>query len=127
MSGKLVNTNARKKEDEEGQKFTMVYGGVTITVEEDNIVGFSYIEKANEKNSKFKILVNGMVRFSNTSPRQGKEEHCRVVDTGMYAKWLQIRFCKAEYVQRRVCALSIYKFLAPTPIYMLSFALVVFT
>ena len=45
MSGKLVYTNARKKEDEEGQKFTMVYGGVTITVEEDNMVGFSYIEK----------------------------------------------------------------------------------
>ena len=42
--------------------------------------------RKNEKNSKFKILVNGMVRFSNTSPRQGKEEHCRVVD--MFAQKL---------------------------------------
>ena len=70
-----------------------------IRVEENNQVSFSYYEKptvtnvmvqrrsAMEENNKIQILVNDMVRrLANTDPRQGKEEHCRVVD--MFAQKL---------------------------------------
>ena len=67
--------------------------------EENNLVSFTYYEKptatnvivqlksAKEEKSRIQIRSNHMRRrISNTIPRQGKEEHVRVVD--MFAKKL---------------------------------------
>ena len=83
-------------EGEEGWLPTL---DLKIRTEENNLVSFTYYEKptvtnvmvqlrsAMEENSRIQILSNDMRRrISNTDPRQGKEEHVRIVD--MFARKL---------------------------------------
>ena len=82
-----------------------------IRVEESNLVSFSYYEKptvtnvmvqrrsAMEENSKVQIIANDMVRrLANTDPRQGKKEHCRVVN--MFAQKLLTSGYSQEQARR---------------------------
>ena len=83
----------------EGEERWLPMLDLRIRVEENNMVSFSYFEEptvtnvmiqrrsAMEENARIQTLSNYMRwRLSNTDPRQGREEHIRVVD--MFAKKL---------------------------------------